>query len=276
MRPEQITRETRLFGLVGDALEKTPLPAMFNAFYDGNALDAFCSIFNIREEDVPFFLTNIKSKPIGGLFIQPSHREFVLPYIDRFFPDFEASGAVDSIIIDAGMLWGTCFQAEGIADELAAMGQIRGKTVALIGCNAQALATALCLIREFPARMIVADASREEALVFSKKIEALSGFASFGIERCAAGVKTDLLEADAVINFAALEADAVFLDLKPGAIVYDAEGSLAGLSWQKEVRYKGPYYMNLLQAKMMSDRIFGIESQIDEKYMESAEIIEIF
>jgi len=276
MTPEQIKRDTRLFGLVGDALEKTPLPAMLNAFYDFNGLNAFCSIFNIRDDDVPFFLTNIKTKTISGLFIQPSHGEKVLEYIDLFSPESEVSGAVDAILIKDGKLYGECFKAQGMVEELAGHGGINRKTVAIIGCNAMGLAAAYLLAKANPARMVAVDESPEKAMALTKKVEGSSGFVSFGIERCAEGVTTDLSDADVIVNFSSVDSGAAFSDLKTGAVVYDVEGSLAGLSWQKGIRYQGPYYLTMLQAKIMSDQIFGAESVIDEKFMESAEVIEIF
>lgn len=276
MTPEQIRRDTGLFGLVGDALEKTPLPNMVNAFYDFNALNAFCSIFNIREEDIPFFLTNIKGKTIKGLFIQPSHAPKVLEHIDRFSPESEASGAVDSIVIEEGRLQGECFKAAGISRELAAEGGLAGKTVALMGSDATALATAFCLASQEPKKMLLVDPAPEAALALSQKIKAFGGYDAFEIERCGERVVADLGTADVVISCLELDGGMRFSDLKAGARVYDCDGSFNGASRQKEVHYRGPYYMTLLTVQMMSDRVFGVKSRIDENFMESAEVIEIF
>jgi shikimate 5-dehydrogenase len=276
MTPEQIKRDTLFFGLVGDALEKTPLPSMINAFYDFNHLNAFCSIFNIRDDDVPFFLTNIKTKTIKGLFIQPSHTRKVLEYIDHFSPEAERSRSVDAIVIDGGKLHGENFKAQGIVAELKREGGVADKAIAIMGTDGSALAIASAVAAERPKKMMIVDPAPEAALEFSQKINAACGFEAFEIERCAAGVTADLRSAGVVINSLTLDASISFSDLKAGTIVYDCDGSFNGASWQKDVRYQGPYYMTLLVAKMMSERVFGEECRIDANFMESAEVIEIF
>lgn len=276
MTPEQIKRDTLLFGLVGDALEKTPLPSMLNAFYDFNGLNAFCSIFNIRDDDVPFFLTNVKTKTIRGLFVQPSHAAKVLEYVDHFDAEAGHAHAVDALLIADGKLYGKYYKGEGIVSELKEQGILPGGEVAVMGSNAEALATALAVAAEKPAKMILVDPSPEAALAVSEKLKAVRGFDAVEIERCAEGLTTDLSRADTVINCLELDATMLFSGLKETARVYDCDGSFNGASWQKGVRYQGPYYMTMLIAKMMSEAVFGKPCRIDENFMESAEIIEVF
>lgn len=276
MTPEQIKRDTLLFGLVGDALEKTPLPSMINAFYDFNKLNAFCSIFNIRDDDVPFFLTNVKSKTIRGLFIQPSHASKVLEYVDHFSAEAEHSKAVDALVIENGKLYGENYKAKGIVSELKSEGGMAEKEIAIMGTDGVSLAVALAVAAQKPRKLLIVDPAPEAALALMQKVTAVCGFDAFEIERCAAGVTTDLSRADVVINCLAIEGEMGFSDLKSGAKVYDCDGSFSGASWQKAVRYQGAYYMTLLVVKMMSERVFGQACNIAEDFMESAEVIEIF
>ncbi len=276
MTPEQIKRDTLLFGLVGDALEKTPLPSMINAFYDFNGLNAFCSIFNIRDDDVPFFLTNIKTKTIKGLFILPSHMPKVLEYIDRFSPEAECSSAVDAIVIVDGMLHGENFKSAGIALEMAEEGSLDEMVIAVMGSGGDGVAAALAFAAKKPKKIVIVDPAPEAALALSQTVKAACGYDAFEIERCAEGVTTDLSGTDVVINCLELDTKMAFSDLKAGAKVYDCNGSFNGASWQKGIRYQGPYYMTMLMTKMMSERVFGTPCRIDENFMESAEVIEIF
>jgi len=276
MKPDEIKRDTLLFGLVGDALEKTPLPSMINAFYDANGLNAFCSIFNIRDDDVPFFLTQIKTKTIKGLFIQPSHSPKVLEYIDDFSPEAEHAAAVDAIVIGEGRLHGENFKARGIVSELHEEGDLTGREIAVIGSEGSALAVALAVAAENPKRMVLVDPSPEAALALSRKVKSVTGFDRFEIERCAEGMTTDLASADVIVNCMALDAAMKFSDLKSGARVYDCDGSLNGASWQEGVRYQSPYYMTMLVVKMMSEKVFKAPCRIADNFMESAEVIEIF
>ena len=276
MRPDEIKRDTFLFGLVGDALEKTPLPSMINAFYDANGLNAFCSIFNIRDDDVPFFLTQIKSKTIKGLFIQPSHSPKVLEYIDSFSQEAEHSAAVDAIVIGEGRLHGENFKARGIVSELLEEGDLTEREIAVIGSEGLALAVVLAIAAENPKQVTLVDPSPEAALSLSQTVKKVTGFDRFEIERCAEGMTTDLGSVDIVINCLALDASMRFSDLKTGARVYDCDGSLNGASWQQGIRYQSPYYLTMLVVKMMSEKVFGQPCRIADNFMESAEIIEIF
>ena len=265
MRPDQITRETALFGLLGDGLEKSSDPDMINRFFDGNGVDAFCSIFNIREEDMPFFLTQIKSKTIKALFVRPSHAAWCLEYLDIRDEVAEATGFIDAAVIENGLL-------RGMASAPAAlMRDVRDKRVAILGNTPRAQAFALAAALAGAGEICLADDSLEELARTGGMIRSRSA-AAITYERCAPGAMTGIASADVVVNTLAL-GESMRIRYPEQAEVYDLTGSYPAQKARKYVRAE----MILLSGVSFAvNQVLKIGTGVDERYADGAEITEIF
>jgi shikimate 5-dehydrogenase len=201
MKPEDIKRETILYGILGDALEKRNLPSNINDYFDDNQMDSFCSIFNIRAEDLGFFLHGLRQQHnVKGLFVEPSHSSDALEKVDELSIIAKVCGVIDSIEIRDGKLIGTMSFVEGVAKTLYAKGILQDKKVAVIGTNSYAKAMILALSAFNPKEILLVDPFLEEALQLSSEITAINAYKSFDFARCASDIKCDMSEVTVLIN----------------------------------------------------------------------------
>jgi shikimate 5-dehydrogenase len=281
MKPEDIKRETTLYGILGDALEKGKLPSHINDFFDANEMDSFCSIFNIREEDMGFFLHGLKQQNnIKGLFVEPSHSLEAIERLDERSVIAEACSVIDSIEIRDGKLIGTFSMAEGLAKTLYAKAALTDKKIALIGANSYAKAVLMALCSFNPKEIMLCDVFLEDALKLSEEIKSLTAYGRFDFARVASDVNIDMSDVTAVINLSSSgsKADDAFISmskLAPETILVDmakveSENEPYLISYAKKNghSYMDGYYLKLLS---VSENIYYWQeksTKIPEDYLQ--------
>jgi len=171
MTADKITRQTIMVGIIGEALEKSPLPTRINERIDVLKLDIFCSIFNIRDEDIPFFLNGLKSRNIPGLFIRPSHMDDVFVKLTTKDVIPAQTGYIDSATIRDGVIIGHAFGCE-----MAAHLTKQSDDIAIIGTQKSALAYALAIAKNRPKTLKLVSSVLEEQLPIAKKLQTDLGF----------------------------------------------------------------------------------------------------
>lgn len=163
MNPINIKKETKLYGFVGENVTHSGFLALANRYFDSKNIDAFCSVFNIRFDDLAFFLHNIKTRPIEGIFIEQAYAKAVFGMIDEVLG--ENFGIVDTVFIREKRLIGTLARPAALAEMLNEKSMAKDKKIYVYKINEWAKAFIFELMKFQPAKIIpIESISKDEIL----------------------------------------------------------------------------------------------------------------
>lgn len=163
MNPVNIKKETKLYGFVGENVLNSKFLVVVNRYFDSKNIDAFCSVFNIRFDDLPFFLYNIKTRPIEGIFIEQTYAKTVFSMVDEVLG--EDFGIVDMVFIREKRLIGALARPAALAKMLNEKSMVKGQKIYIYKINEWAKAFIFELMKFQPAKIIPIDSiSKDEIL----------------------------------------------------------------------------------------------------------------
>jgi shikimate dehydrogenase len=141
-----ITGATRLAAVVGWPVEHTRSPALINAAFVADQIDAVLVPMGVPPEGVPSVIAALramKTPPALGASITIPHKLAVVPLCDELSPEAKAIGAVNCLRFVDGAIVGHNTDCDGFLDALVATGfDLRGKRIVLLGAGGAARAVA--------------------------------------------------------------------------------------------------------------------------------------
>ncbi|QFR49105.1 hypothetical protein FJR48_04945 [Sulfurimonas lithotrophica] len=191
----QISKETKLFGYIGEHAGVSRFSAISNKLYKADGFDAMMIPMNIREDDLYFTVANMKKSHVNGAVISSEYVSDVLEIVDDATSLAKRSGMCDIIFREGESLSGDVFSIRVLTELLKDM-HIR--RVALIGINHYAKAFSF-LACGFEVSYF--NENLEELMAFTKDVD----LAQADINRIADGMNIDFSAYDAVLDFSDLE-----------------------------------------------------------------------
>jgi 3-dehydroquinate dehydratase / shikimate dehydrogenase len=142
-RVDEITPETRIFGVIADPVQQSMSPLIHNAAFALQKLNARYIPFRVPAEDLGLFLKWAQSFGIGGLSVTIPHKESVLPFLTRAESSAQDIGAVNTLAITAEEMIGynTDYRAamDCLVQEMTDMTNsnepFRGRNVLILGAG---------------------------------------------------------------------------------------------------------------------------------------------
>ena len=191
----QISKETKLFGYIGEHAGVSRFSAMSNKLYKDDSYDAMMIPMNIREDDLYFTVANMKKSHVNGAVISSEYVDDVLEIVDEPTGLAKRSGMCDIVFRKGETLEGDVFSIKVLTELLKDM-QIRH--IALIGVNhyAKAFSFLACGFE-----VSYYNENLEELMDFAKEVELKDP----DINRIADGMNIDLSSYDAVLDFSDLQ-----------------------------------------------------------------------
>lgn len=189
----QISKETKLYGFIGESAGKSSLSASMNRLFKAKNRDAMTIPMNIREDDFFFTLSNMKKSHVNGAIISNEFVSSVVELLDESSEAVLKSGMCDILVRDGEKLIGDIFGMKVLIDLLKTKDV---KKIALIGTTPQA--KAFCFL---------SNTNGFEISYFNDDLEALMHFITemkienADINRLASQMSVDLSAFDAVLNF---------------------------------------------------------------------------
>lgn len=194
---QMIDKETKLFGYIADMATASKIPRAFSKFCLENGDNASMVGMNIREDDLHFTLTGMKSSQIKGALLGNEYRKDALSAMDHITKEAEICGFIDACTVQEGKLIGHIATGNAIA---ALIKVKQTKKIAIYGAGS--LAKSIVLNLE--------DSGFEEIVLFVDRvesamelIEAVSPYVTklkFDIERAIPGSSIDGSSYDVIIN----------------------------------------------------------------------------
>jgi len=191
----QISKETKLFGYIGEHAGVSRFSAMSNKLYKADSYDAMMIPMNIREDDLYFTVANMKKSHVNGAVISSEYVDDVLEIVDEPTGLAKRSGMCDIVFRKGETLEGDVFSIRVLTELLKDM-QIRH--IALIGVNhyAKAFSFLACGFE-----VSYYNENLEELMNFAKEVELKDP----DINRIADGMNIDFSSYDAVLDFSDLQ-----------------------------------------------------------------------
>jgi 3-dehydroquinate dehydratase / shikimate dehydrogenase len=143
-RAEQITRRTRVYGVIGDPIGHSLSPLLHNTAFRARRFDAVFVPFLVR--DLRDFLGAMKPFDVEGVSVTIPHKEKILNYLDGCDPLAERIGAVNTVVVrTGGRLYGYNTDYVGVLRSLEHRLRLAGSRVLLFGAGGAARAAAFAL-----------------------------------------------------------------------------------------------------------------------------------
>ena len=161
-RAHELTRRTRVYGVVGDPVGHSLSPLMHNTAFIARNVDAVYLPFLVH--DLKDFLAAIAPLAIRGFSVTIPHKQTILKYLQQCEPLAAEIGAVNTVVVRSdGSLHGYNTDYVGVLRALRKKLRLRGSRVLIFGAGGAARAAAfavaragahvrICARRERPAR----------------------------------------------------------------------------------------------------------------------------
>lgn len=95
-----ITVETKLYGYIAQEAHSSRFSATLNKLFKENGINAMMIPMNIREDDVTFTISQMRSSKLSGAMIASEYQEEAFALLDRMSAMAKESGYCDCIFIE--------------------------------------------------------------------------------------------------------------------------------------------------------------------------------
>ena len=144
-RFDRIGPETAIYGLIADPVGHSLSPHIHNAAFDALGMDAVYVPFKV-EGDPGSFVRDFQALDVRGYSVTIPHKQAIMDAMDEVEPLALRIGAMNTIVVRDGRLFGSNTDYSGALDALErALGgaePLRGKRVAILGAGGAARALA--------------------------------------------------------------------------------------------------------------------------------------
>lgn len=166
-RAGEIDAATRVYGIIGDPVGHSLSPAMHNAAFQLRRINAIYVPFLVR--DLRDFVGAVAPLGIAGFSITLPHKQPIMRYLDRCDPVAAQIGAVNTVAVRAGKLYGYNTDCIGVLRALEPHILLRGSRVLIVGAGGAARAAAFALARA-GAAVFISARRRQRAVDLAKAV----------------------------------------------------------------------------------------------------------
>ena len=191
----QISRQTKLFGFIGENAGVSRFSAVINKMFKANCDDVMMIPMNIREDDFYFTISNMKKSHVNGAVISNEYTTQVVDILDETSGLVKKTGMCDIVFKKDETLKGDIFSIRVLLEKLK---DSNATKIAIIGTQPYAKAFALmgCGFK-----ISYFNDDLESLMKFCNEMELQNA----DINRIANGMSIDFSSYDAVLNFSDLE-----------------------------------------------------------------------
>jgi len=145
-RAHRLSRQTRVYGVIGDPVGHSLSPYLHNAGFVGRRIDAVYLPFLVKE--LPDFLKAVPEFGVRGFSVTLPHKQAILRYLGECEPLAAEIGAVNTVVVRGdGSLYGSNTDYVGVLRSLQKHLSLRGSRILIFGAGGAARAAAFALSR---------------------------------------------------------------------------------------------------------------------------------
>lgn len=193
-----ITGKTKVTGVIGDPIEHSLSPIMHNAAFNHLNLDYVYVAFHVKKGKAKEATEAMKTFKIKGLNVTIPHKVDIIDYIDRVDETAELIGAVNTLKLEEGEIWGFNTDGLGCIRALEEATSLKGKKVLILGAGGASRAVAFQLLSEDIGGLHILNRTPKRAEKIAEDIKAKTGTIIFagGLEH----LKEKIKDADILID----------------------------------------------------------------------------
>ena len=150
-RSRELDENTQVFGVIGDPISQSLSPYMQNAAFVAAGLNAVCVPFLVKNID-EFMRRMVDSRTreielnFGGFAVTMPHKQTIIPHLDEIDEVAKVTGAVNTVKVVGGKLFGSNTDVRGFITPLKAhYGDVKNARVAVFGAGGAARACVYAL-----------------------------------------------------------------------------------------------------------------------------------
>jgi shikimate dehydrogenase len=164
---------TLLFGVIGDPVRHSRSPVMHNRAFAETGFNGVYAAFHVTPERLGEAIAGMRALGFGGLNVTIPHKVAVMDLLDDLDESARAAGAVNTIVHREGRLIGYNTDGIGYVRSLKeeAEPDLAGKTVVVLGSGGAARGIVWALLREKPARVVLANRTAEKAARLAERFK---------------------------------------------------------------------------------------------------------
>ena len=145
-RCHSINHETRIYGLIGDPVDKSISDETHNCYMESIGLNAVYIKMQVKASELAEFLPLAKDI-FSGLSVTMPLKESILPYLDVIDPEALSIGAVNTLLIREGKFHGYNTDGKGALDAIEKECLVLRKHIVILGAGGAAKAIAFEAIK---------------------------------------------------------------------------------------------------------------------------------
>jgi 3-dehydroquinate dehydratase/shikimate dehydrogenase len=191
-RFSQLNRQTQIFGVIGDPIDKSLGHLIHNAVYEHANINAVYLRIRVKPDDLSAFFERALKLPFKGLSVTMPHKESIMPLLSQISIETRVIGACNTIQIKNGVTTGYNTDGIGGLNAIERYGLVFGKHLVFIGAGGAAKA----LIFEAAQRgafVSIVNRTPEKAREIAKIVKGRGGGVELFPEICQQGY-------DAIVN----------------------------------------------------------------------------
>lgn len=156
--------ETALYCLIGYPVKHTLSPVMHNAAFQKLGLNALYLAFEVRPEDLEKAVHGLVALGFMGFNVTVPHKQSIMKFLESVDPIAQKIGAVNTVKIEWGKLYGFNTDATGFLKSLQEQNfSPAGKKAVILGAGGAARAVAVALLQEGLDFLVIANRTLERA-----------------------------------------------------------------------------------------------------------------
>ncbi|MDO5707744.1 MAG: shikimate dehydrogenase [Andreesenia angusta] len=176
-----INYKTKLYGLIGDPVEKSLSPDIHNKCFNNNDINAVYLAFNIHKDELSSAIDGIRSLDIKGFNITIPHKVSIIDYLDELDEEAKILGAVNTVKNIDGRLIGYNTDGRGFIELLKEEDfNPKDKKIVVLGAGGASRAITMSLAKEGVSDIIILNRTEDKAIQLKEEIE--SNFKRVNIE----------------------------------------------------------------------------------------------
>jgi shikimate dehydrogenase len=159
-----VSGKTRLLGVIGHPIVHSLSPGMHNASFAATGLDYAYVPLDVSPESLPEAVAGLRALGFRGFNVTMPHKENILPLLDELEEPAVLTGAVNTVVAEAGLLRGTNTDGSGFVEAGAEAGvAFDAARVVLLGAGGAAAAIGAAVLAERCSELSIVNRTRARA-----------------------------------------------------------------------------------------------------------------
>ncbi len=173
-----LSGRTKLLGVIGHPIDHSLSPRMHNAAFaaEPDGMDYVYVAMDVRSDHLPAAVGGLKALGFIGFNVTMPHKEAVLPLMNELDEVALISGAVNTVVVDGGLLRGLNTDGSGFVEACQEAGvSLAGRRVLILGAGGAAAAIAVASLGEGVSRLCIANRTLRRAEELCAKLSGVAG-----------------------------------------------------------------------------------------------------